>query len=173
MHSTPCLTPSPSTPQADSQIIAGATHLLREHGLLDAKSLVAADASVLLQAAKLAQAQAEAEAAAAAAEAAALAEAEVAAEGARAATTVASVMDAIKRSPLMLDLPATHPGMSSLAGMVSFDSLIVQRNLSGAATAAQPHAACVQHTLTQKPHQHHHPTPPHSPTTWSSTPSPS
>jgi hypothetical protein len=70
-----------------------------------------------------AAAAAEAEAAAAAAEAdAAEAEYQVAAAAASApalpASQAAGVLDALRRSPLMLDLPASHPGLAAIASMV-------------------------------------------------------
>jgi colicin import membrane protein len=110
------------TLQSGDEIIAGATQLLREEGLLDAKAMVAQDASVLLKAAQTAAAIAAAEAEAAAAEAAAALEAEAAeaaaaAGGAAALGDVKLVIDAIRRSPLMLELEPTHPGLAAIADM--------------------------------------------------------
>jgi hypothetical protein len=128
--------------------------LVREHGLMDAKAMIASDATVralpvelpppacaasglpwacladrgcrlvslhppiptdpnhqiIKERAPAVQAQIEAEAAARAAEAAALLS-DVPAE-------LADVLDALKRSPLMLELPATHPGLAAIAHMV-------------------------------------------------------
>jgi hypothetical protein len=112
---------------------------VRQEGLLDAKEMVRKSADVLVGAAEAARLQEEAEAAAAAAEAeaeaeaaaAAAAEAEAEAEVPVAAAipvaapiaappgAFAGVLDALKRSPLMLDLPADHPGLATIAGMVS------------------------------------------------------
>jgi hypothetical protein len=97
------------TLQSGDEIIAGATQLLREEGLLDAKAMVAQDASVLLKAAQTAAAIAAAEAEAA--------EAAAAAGGAAALGDVKLVIDAIRRSPLMLELEPTHPGLAAIADM--------------------------------------------------------
>jgi glucose-6-phosphate isomerase len=62
------------------------------------------------------------EAAARAAEeaaAAALAEAEAAGEAVSSDEDVAHVVDAIKRSPLMMDVPSTTAGLAAVAGLVS------------------------------------------------------
>jgi SWI/SNF-related matrix-associated actin-dependent regulator 1 of chromatin subfamily A len=122
--------------QPDLVIIAGAAYLVRQEGLLDAKEMVRKSADVLVGAAEAARLQAEAEAAAAEAEAeaeaaaAAAAEAEAEAEVPAAAAipvaapiaappgAFAGVLDALKRSPLMLDLPATHPGLATIAKLV-------------------------------------------------------
>ena len=81
--------------------------LLREHGLMDAKAMVAADLSVLVPAVETAKAkwaQEEAERAA---------EAELAAVPAE----FADAVDAIKRSPLMLDVLGDAPGLSAVAAL--------------------------------------------------------
>jgi hypothetical protein len=118
--------------------VDAATVLLREYGLLDAKELVRADASILLAAADKAQAIREAEAAE---RAAALLAAELPAgwgprdieeeetpafsfaAAAAAPSKVASVIEAIRRSPLMLELEPTHTGLAAIAGMP--DDLVV------------------------------------------------
>lgn len=86
-------------------MIGATVVLLRQHGLLDAKAMVAKDPTILLAAAEKAKAQWEAE------EAARLAEAEVPEE-------YAEVIDALKRSPLMLSLPGDAPGLDAVAHLV-------------------------------------------------------
>jgi predicted NACHT family NTPase len=119
-------------------VIDSVTLLVREVGYFEAKNYISQDAEVLAEAAEEVLANREAEAKAAA-EAAAAAEAEAAAaaaeeEAAAALATsapapvtaapaaaqgaFASVLDALKRSPLMLDLPATHPGLATIAQLV-------------------------------------------------------
>ncbi|KAI8476494.1 MAG: GlcNAc-domain-containing protein [Monoraphidium minutum] len=85
---------------SDDEIVGAAVVLLREHGLMDAKALVAKDASVLVPAVSKAKARWAQEAAERAAEA---------------MGEFAHVLDAIKRSPLMLDLPADAPGLAAAA----------------------------------------------------------
>ena len=109
--------------------------LVREHGLLDAKALVAADASIVAREAprvarmleeEAARAAAEAEAAAAEAEAAAAngGSAPVHAAPAPVATgPIAQVIDAVKRSPLGLELFADSRGVAAIAGMP--DDLVI------------------------------------------------
>ena len=101
-------------PQADDLIVDATVALLREHGLMDAKAMVVEDASVLLAAADKALAVRAADAAE---RAAAAAEAE--AELAPVSGEVAHVVDALKRSPLMLTVGGDAPGLSALAGLVS------------------------------------------------------
>jgi hypothetical protein len=129
-HAATCASLSPPPPQPDDLVVAACTQLLREHGLLDAKALVASDAEVLVAAAEAAQAKAAAEAAAAAAEAEAAAlaaEAEAAAEAAAAVPvalpragkpTLEGVLAALERSPLQLSLQPGHPGLDAISDMV-------------------------------------------------------
>ena len=116
--------------------------LVRERGWFDAKNAVADDASVLLAAADRAlviREEEEAERAAALAEAEAAAAAEAAGEEAPAAPApvsawsapaapkaaavpagpVGSAIDAIKRSPIMLELAPSAKGLSAVSKLVS------------------------------------------------------
>jgi len=77
--------------------------------------MVAADVELLKLTSIEVAARREAEAKAAAEFAAAAA----AASAAVVPAELAGVLDAIKRSPLMLDLPADHPGLGAVAGLVS------------------------------------------------------
>jgi hypothetical protein len=93
-------------PQQPEDLIVDATvALLREHGLMDAKELVRNDASVLMAAAEKALAIREAEAAERAAAAAV-------------PDSLAGVADALKRSPLMLEVGGDHPGLEAIAELV-------------------------------------------------------
>ncbi|KIZ06116.1 hypothetical protein MNEG_1836 [Monoraphidium neglectum] len=104
----------------DALIVASCVLLMRVEGLFDAKELVRSDASILIDVSKeVARIEAE-EAAARAAEeaaAAALAEAEAAGEAVSSDEDVAHVVDAIKRSPLMMDVPSTTAGLAAVAGL--------------------------------------------------------
>jgi hypothetical protein len=122
----------------DDLVVDAITFLVREVGWMEAKNYVAEDAEVLSEAADEVLAIREAEAKAAA-EAALLAEAEAAAEEAAAAAEASApaafayapapsgpiptafeiVIDAIQRSPLSLELPGNHPGLSAIAHLVS------------------------------------------------------
>jgi hypothetical protein len=93
---------------SDDLLIDASVALLREHGLMDAKEMVRNDATILLAAADKALAIREAEAAERAAEAVL---AEVPAE-------FAAVADALKRSPLMLEVGGDHPGLAAISQLV-------------------------------------------------------
>ena len=105
--------------------------LVRQHGWFDAKNMLAADVSVLSDAADAVLVRREEEAKAAA-EAAALAEAEAEAAAAEEASipvaapvaaapagAYAALLDAIKRSPVMLELAPSAKGLAAVDGMVS------------------------------------------------------
>ena len=94
---------------ADDLVVDASVALLREHGLMDAKELVRNDASVLLAAADKALAIRAAEAA----------EREAEAILAAVPEEFAAVADALKRSPLMLEVGGDHPGLASISQLVS------------------------------------------------------
>jgi hypothetical protein len=110
--------PHPPLTQSDDLLIDASVALLREHGLMDAKELVRNDASVLMAAAEKALAIRAAEAAERAAEAAL---AEVPAE-------FATVADALKRSPLMLEVGGDHPGLAAIAHLS--DDLLIDASVA-------------------------------------------
>ncbi|KAI8469399.1 MAG: hypothetical protein J3K34DRAFT_423898 [Monoraphidium minutum] len=127
---------------ADDMIVASCVLLMRQEGMFDAKEMVRSDASVLVPTAKIVERLEAEEAAARAAEEAAAAEAEEAARAEEAAAASADrvpafaskaaqavrpdagrALDAVRRSPLMLDLPKSTPGVSAIATM-SDDAII-------------------------------------------------
>jgi hypothetical protein len=149
-HQTLLLTlrTKPFTPQADDLIVDATVALLREHGLMDAKAMVVEDASVLLAAAEKALVIRAAEAAAREAEAA---EAELA----PVSSEVAHVVDALKRSPLMLTVGGDAPGLAALAGLVSMRAAPDTVHASGMLMRSLPLllfvcVACTYFTLKSK-----------------------
>jgi hypothetical protein len=101
----------PCGPSGHSPALFPATQVIREEEA--AAAAAAAAEAEALAAAEAEAAEAEAAAAAAAADAPVRA-----ASPAMPAAEAARVLDALRRSPLMLDLPATHPGLPAIASMV-------------------------------------------------------
>jgi hypothetical protein len=167
-------------------VIDAITLLMRDQGFFDAKQTLSKDVSVLGRLVDRVLAKREEEAAERAAElaereAAEAAEAEGEAEAAPAAVPsftytapaakpapvaakvtgkAANVLDAIKRSPLMLELDSSVKGLNEIAGMVRF---VVMHAVIG--MCAVQGCSFDVHTLTLSSCHLHQPSYKHSPTT--------